>query len=90
MTDITTYTHETAEDFLEAEHDDNLLISAGGAEWLGWQTEYGEWYFVRPLDDSDGTGPERDPYRPVGPDHLDRMPFPMVVIHTSEALRDGR
>ncbi|SDD42063.1 dATP/dGTP pyrophosphohydrolase domain-containing protein [Auraticoccus monumenti] len=89
MTTTTPQTHETEDDFLDAAHDDHLLVRAGGELWLGWETEDGDWYFCRPASEDDPLGPEGDRWRPVGPTPLSSLPFPVVVVHANEALEVG-
>lgn len=74
-----TTTHETLDDFLDAAYDQMMLIRAEGDLWLGWETEDGDWYIVRPRHDEDDPGPEGDEYRPVGPASIEGLRFPIQV-----------
>ena len=77
-------THETFSHFLDAAHDDLLIIRSCGELWLAWETEDGEWFAVRPRSDEDQDGPDGDRWRPVGPTPVESMTFPLVAVRLGE------
>lgn len=81
MTTLTaSMTYLTAEEFYEAADSPEYAIrDAEYASWLAWGTEDGEWYAVRPPSEGDEPT-EADPFRPVGPVHLDSLPLPWAAM----------
>lgn len=70
-------THDTVEDFYDAVHTDILVVRAGGEFWQAWETEDGDWYAARPRHEDDPEGPDGDRWRPIGPELIERLQFPI-------------
>lgn len=72
--------HHTSEDFYDAIYGDTVTIRDGIARlWLAFESEDGDWFAVRPRHEEDGRGSEKDPWRPIGPLPLDKVPLPWLA-----------
>lgn len=85
-------TFETEEEFIEANlSDTQVLRDAVGDTWLVWPGE-DDWYAVRPRNEDDPNGPDGDGARPVGPELIESIPFPVTAldVHTVLAEASGK
>lgn len=78
MTDQTTK-HEGIDGFYTAEHTEMLIVRAAGEAWLAWETEDGDWFAIRPRSEDDAEGSEEDRWRPIGPEPIESLNFPITV-----------
>ena len=77
--------HEDIESFYDAVYGDQLLILSQDREaWLAWETEDGGWYGVRSRHEYDPEGPDGDRWRPVGPELLERIKFPIQCTQIND------
>lgn len=81
--------HEDHDSFCAAEHTDQIIIrDRDGLIWQAWETEDGDWYAIRPRNDDDQPhGFDDDGWRPVGPDGIESLRFPLYVASADDALR---
>lgn len=87
----TNHTHEDFESFDAAEYDDTLIVSDGvGLIWTAFETEWGDWYAVRPRNEDDEPGPDGDRWRPVGLVDVEAMSFPLRCVRAHDAIHATR
>lgn len=85
----TTTTFETEDEFLESDlSDTQVLRDADGNVWLAWPGE-DDWYALRPRSEDEPKGPDGDEPRPIGPEPLDSVPFPVIALDVHVALVEG-
>lgn len=80
--------HETFEDFADQEYADQVLIRDHTGElWLAFETEWGDWLAVRSRGEGDVEVAEPDRWRPVGPDSVEGLAFPIEAVEVERLRR---
>lgn len=71
---------ESMDDFLDRLWGDEVVIRDGSSRlWLAWETQDGDWLASRPRAEDDYAHSADDPWRPVGPEPIERLPLPWLV-----------
>lgn len=80
---------DTEEEFLAAElNSDLVLCDAVGDLWLAWEDDYGDWWAIRSRGEDDHPGPKGDEPRPVGPNRISSLRFPVAALDVHDAFAD--
>jgi hypothetical protein len=79
--------YDDFESFSEAEHGPVVIQDARFDPWVAFQTEEGDWLAVRARHKDDERYSEHDPWRPVGPEEVEELRFPVRVAEVAQVFR---
>jgi hypothetical protein len=82
--------YDDFESFSEAEHGPVMIQDARFDPWAAFQTEDGDWLAVRARHEDDEPYSEHDPWRPVGPEEVEELRFPLRVAEVAQVFRAAK
>lgn len=83
--------HINADSFYEAEYGEEVLLRDRHHEhWLAFESDWGDWWAVRPRSEDDDVPDEGKRWTPIGPVSVEILPFPVVAVKVHDALKDDK
>jgi hypothetical protein len=79
--------YEDFDSFDAAQHDAVIIQDARFDVWVAFQTDGGDWLAVRPRNEGEEpSGEDDDRWRPLGPEDVEGLSYPISVVETATAF----